>query len=153
MPIVSINEWIRPKALLLHLKRFIVESNGSGENHHISFRKDDAQVKVNNSISMQSFTKDGTGMDVSNEKGLAAYNLVGVVRHIGRTANSGHYTADAIRCSENENTNKSSMSTPPPNEWVSFDDGKTSILENVDGTLGSERNQRNTYMMMYGQNS
>jgi len=144
----------RPKALLLHLKRFIVESNGSGEHHQISFRKDDAQVKADHSISMQSFTMDAdaAGTNLS----LSKYNLLGVVRHIGRTANSGHYTADAIRSSENGNTNANkfksttSSSQPPPNEWVSFDDGKTSILDNADRTLGSERNQRNTYMMMYG---
>ena len=150
---------------MLHLKRFIVESNRSGEHHQITFRKDDAQVKVDHSISLQSFTADSDADAAGNDSyetnlSLSSYNLLGVVRHIGRTANSGHYTADAIRCSENSNTtanktkSSSSSSQPPPNEWVSFDDGKTSILDNADRTLGSEQNQRNTYMMMYayGQN-
>ncbi len=126
---------------MIHLKRFIVESNTN--NGQITLRKNVEQVKADNAISLRSFSKNG-------EKGYANleksdddnYDILGVVRHIGSTANSGHYTADARRAD-----------TSSKNEWVSFDDGGTSVIRDIDRTLNSERCRKSNYIMMYGQKS
>jgi ubiquitin C-terminal hydrolase len=66
------------------------------------------------------------------------YNLKSVVCHIGSTANSGHYTADAIRVSESKRSAT----------WVSFDDGMTSVTS-TEQVIKDEKNQRTAYMLLY----
>ena len=97
----------RPKALLVHLKRFNVHMN-KGE---MTFRKSKTRVKSENSVSL--------------EQGGDAYKLIGVAHHIGHSTDSGHYTADALRKEENGDGR----------EWVKFDDSttsKTSIVSILD---------------------
>ena len=80
----------RPKALLLHLKRFTIVEVNDGE---VSWPKSTARVKSETSISLEKFTTgEVKGGDENQE-----YSLKGVVRHIGKLAMSGHYTADANR--------------------------------------------------------
>ena len=66
------------------------------------------------------------------------YRLRGVVRHIGNTALSGHYTADAVRKNKNGDDQ----------EWVNFDDS-TMSMTSVGHILKNERCQQNNYMMLY----
>ena len=118
----------RPKALLVHLKRFIVHMN-KGE---MTFRKSKTLVKSEKSVSLESFTKDAA-------KGGNGYELRGVVRHIGNTSNSGHYTADALRKQDSGDAS----------EWVYFDDSSSSKTS-IESILDNERSQRNNYLMLYG---
>lgn len=62
-------------------------------------------------------------LDPQEEK----YNLKSVVHHIGTTAFSGHYTADALRDDD---------------EWITFDDAQA--FES-----SPTRNQRTAYMVLY----
>jgi ubiquitin C-terminal hydrolase len=120
----------RPKALLLHLKRFIVEVN-DGE---VSWPKSTARVKSETSISLEKFTTgEVKGGDENQE-----YSLKGVVRHIGKLAMSGHYTADANRNTLSEQKQ----------QWVNFDDGISS-LTSIDKIVVDESSQMNNYMMIY----
>lgn len=121
----------RPKALLLHLKRFIVETNG----RDVSWRKSTARVKSERSISLEKFIADESNESDTNQE----YGLQGVVRHIGKNAFSGHYTADANR----------KASTGQEHQWISFDDGNSCLLS-IEQVLSNERNQQNNYMMIYG---
>lgn len=65
------------------------------------------------------------------------YELCGIVHHLGSTASSGHYTADARR----EDADGSKI-------WVSYDDAMTYVAKK-ERLLRSERNQRTAYMVMY----
>ena len=69
------------------------------------------------------------------------YHLRGVVRHIGGTASSGHYTAYCER-------EKVSSQQEKKKEWVSFDDG-LSNLTSLSNVIENERNRRSVYMMVY----
>ena len=86
---------------------------------------------------MEPFTKDETKGDDEN---LVLYKLQGVVRHIGNTAFSGHYTADALRTGKDR--------AGEDKEWVNFDDG-TPSMTSIEGILDGERSQKNNYMMLY----
>ena len=118
----------RPKALLVHLKRFIVHMN-KGE---MTFQKSKTRVKSENSVSLETFTEEAA-------KRGDTYELKGVVRHIGNTSNSGHYTADALRKQENGDGN----------EWVYFDDSSSSKTS-IESILDNGKSQRNNYLMLYG---
>jgi len=71
------------------------------------------------------------------------YSLRGVVRHIGNTANSGHYTTDALRSKVKPSTKH--MSRDMTEDWVSFDDGLTTLRQQSDVM----NDQKNPYMMVY----
>ena len=123
----TINIKSRPKALLVHLKRFVVEMDKGV----VTFQKSTSCVTTTNSVSLDAFTKEKACVG-------EAYELRGVVRHIGKTSNSGHYTADALRKQE----------TGEGSEWVYFDDTSSSKTS-TESVLNNERNQRNNYLMLY----
>ena len=68
------------------------------------------------------------------------YSLKSIVHHIGSTANSGHYTADALRVQVDESDTKKT--------WVSFDDGITSETTG-EAVRESVKNQKSAYMLLY----
>jgi Ubiquitin C-terminal hydrolase len=118
----------RPKALLLHLKRFRMEAKDG----QVIIRKSSGRVKSGQSVSL------GTFMDNGDNAKNCSYELKGVVRHIGSSSLSGHYTADALRKNLKDGNQ----------EWVNFDDGSTSITSLYD-VLESEGSQSNNYLMLY----
>ena len=86
----------------------------------------------------------------------SSYSIQSIVHHIGNTANSGHYTADAKRMiSEGNDCGKY--------KWISFDDGiATEITTNagvgVESTTSSYaddvvtsniQKQKTAYMVLY----
>ena len=96
-----------PRALLLHFKRFIVDV--SPDYSSVSYRKDARQVQfcdeivvdagaeknVEGATSLADFlSPDCSGPALVGENGSpGTYKLRGIVNHIGKTANRGHYTA------------------------------------------------------------
>jgi ubiquitin C-terminal hydrolase len=103
----------KPKAMLLHLKRFVL----STDNKMVIFRKNKAPVQL-----LETVDND--------------YKLHSVVHHIGNTASSGHYTADAVRQLEGKE------------QWVSFDD--THVKDTtLDKALKDRNKQTTSYMMLY----
>lgn len=66
------------------------------------------------------------------------YTLTSIVHHLGNTADSGHYTADALRRDPENGTPR----------WISFDDGSTEEVRE-DEVLGDNRSRRTAYMLLY----
>ena len=73
------------------------------------------------------------------------YSLKSLVYHIGSTASSGHYTADALRTrpATPEEVGKETC-----DEWVSFDDSKASMTKLSD-VVESEQKKKTAYMLLY----
>lgn len=119
----------RPKAILLHFKRFIVSQRENGE---MILRKNKAKIPLKESLSISSFCSE-------EDKPKGLYHLCSVVHHVGNTASSGHYTTCGKRKLEEESVEE---------QWVFFDDtvGKRRTFNYVSG---NETNQKNCYMAMY----
>ena len=108
-----------PKALLLHLKRFIFvekplvslrpsagdenQTPNSPSQNEIAppveyvFQKKKTSVRLSESLSLDAFQASGEEQGISPSDTTDKYHLKSIVHHIGRRASSGHYTADAIR--------------------------------------------------------
>ena len=85
----------------------------------------------------------------------SSYSIQSIVHHIGNTANSGHYTADAKRMiSEGNDCGKY--------KWISFDDGiateitagvggaeTTTTTNNDDVVTSNIQKQKTAYMVLY----
>ena len=79
---------------------------------------------------------------MGRQQSLKPYEIRAVVHHIGKTADSGHYTADAVRFRDETNDE----------QWVSYDDAVTEELT-VDQTLDELNKQRTAYMVLYSLSS
>jgi hypothetical protein len=143
-----------PKALLLHLKRFIVEEKISPQapTYEVVYKKNEAPVEIPTNLSL-----DALGVDSYNKQDqkttsasspLVEYFLKSVVHHKGPNATSGHYTADAIRLSEMEQECEDTTTAKEMEErWFHFDDSKSAptTLKEVTSTPS----QCTAYMLLY----
>ena len=68
------------------------------------------------------------------------YSIQSIVHHLGKTVDSGHYKADAVRYRENESKT-----------WVSFDDAITDEQEE-EHVLTNVSKQKTAYMLLYTMN-
>ena len=135
-----------PEVILLHLKRFdVVERSIAGtEDKELILKKNKVPVDLTTNLSMGKLlssnqsheSAEGVGRFPSNE-----YHLKSIVHHIGNTANSGHYTTDALRTDPEDGRE----------QWVSFDDGVT-VEKNLERVVQSPKNQRSAYMLLYSIN-
>lgn len=116
------------KALLLHMKRFIVTTKVDGDPPEVKvlFHKDTSPIECGTSLELKDF-----------ESSQGLYDLKGVVRHIGATAFSGHYTTDALRSTKTI-----------PRQWIHFDDSNTTVTS-IGSILVDDRSRRNNYMMLF----
>jgi ubiquitin C-terminal hydrolase len=168
-----------PKYLILHLKRFIfvekpipTDQENAPPNSPSSrppveyvFRKNKTPVKLVNQLSLEAFC---------SEPPLQDYRLRSLVHHIGGSASSGHYTADAIRPyrsvappTPDESTPASPADTPssttlgapatndkgaaakePEEEWITFDDSN-SCKTTLDKIQASKFKSQTAYMLLY----
>ena len=133
----------RPKAVWLHLKRFVVQQPDPNDPTNLVVSKNKQPVQLSSTLSLEPFLaaaaaaapKDGDtdAMDTSNTPPSSkSYNIQSIVHHIGSTANSGHYTASGKRGTQ----------------WVSFDDSLTeeTTFQTVSGSVA---NQKTAYMLLY----
>jgi ubiquitin C-terminal hydrolase len=97
---------------------------------------------VNEPLSIDSFCEQGAKNGTSDRN----YRLRSIVRHIGTTASSGHYTTDRKYSKFDELATKKSCIEN--GEWVTFDDGVTTPIS-LDRVLNNKQNQRNSYMILY----
>jgi len=160
----------RPKALLLHFKRFIVtqepkintsvgeKSDGKeGEaapppRMEMVLRKNKVKIPLEELLSINPYVgEEGEGPP-------GEYHLRGVVHHVGSTASSGHYTTCARRPlprdrsgGDEKGSGGDATANAPRDEgdqWAFFDD-RVGAKKDVDYVVGCERNQRNCYMALY----
>lgn len=143
----------QPKALLIHLKRFVlVERPSSGgeddkeNNLEVTFQKNRAAVELTEELSLEDFMKDEK---MKSRPTKPRYALKSIVHHIGSTANSGHYTADALRPGRphvGEDQEAGAQTCEP--QWVSYDDGLTTETT-LAALRGNISNQRTAYILLY----
>jgi hypothetical protein len=127
-----------PRALLFHLKRFIVDV--SPDYTSISYRKDQSSVSYEEQVSFEEKSDgvlaDFLAADVSLPVGAtSSYGIRSVVNHIGSSASCGHYTADAKR-----------MYNSTEREWTRFNDSNVSKITSADAV---ENSSRTAYMILY----
>lgn len=107
-----------PHILLLQLKRF----KYSYSTHDSS--KDTAPISIPSNLNF----------------GNSSMKLSSVVNHIGKTANSGHYTADLL-CDQNND-----MNVTDRNRWWKCDDSKVEGVNQID--VLDEKNE-GVYLLLY----
>lgn len=133
----------RPRALLLHLKRFkMVEHRAKGEDGReevrFSFQKNKTAVELNDRLSLDGYlSEEATASILPSD-----YSLRSIVHHIGTTANSGHYTADALRQTAEDGK------PTTHSQWVSYDDSTSTEITLAD-VRTSLSNQKTAYMLLY----
>ncbi len=124
-----------PKVILLHLKRFmVVEKPGAAEETtELVIKKNKVPVELTTTLSVDKLCNQS-----SDKVPLDDYRLKSIVHHIGNTANSGHYTTDALRPDPEEKVDR----------WVSFDDGVVAE-NNLDKIVKTPKHQKTAYMLLY----
>lgn len=125
-----------PKALLFHLKRFIVDV--SPDYTSISYHKDQSPVTFAKSLKMDDqddVLKEILAEDADIPVNLC-YGIRSIVNHIGSSASCGHYTADAYRLN----------SATKEREWFRFND---SYVSNISASEAMENGSSTAYMVLY----
>mmetsp|Transcript_97963 Transcript_97963/g.146942 ORF Transcript_97963/g.146942 Transcript_97963/m.146942 type:complete len:571 (-) Transcript_97963:95-1807(-) len=124
-----------PRAMLFHLKRFIVKV--SPDYTSISYSKDQSAVSFEECLPFgeDSLLAEYLATDVSLPEGSDSFGIRSVVNHIGSSASCGHYTADARR--RYEGTGRG---------WTRFND---SIVSKISDREAVEDSARTAYMIMY----
>ena len=125
------------------------------------FKKNKAPMDIPMSLSLETFYQTSTPPPTSQSltgqsKECNKYALKSIVHHLGATASSGHYTADAIREVNEEaqdesytgETTKSVVNNNLEGIWVSFDDGNTNETT-IDKILSNRFKQSTAYMLLY----
>lgn len=158
----------RPKALLLHLKRFIfVEKrieqpntenespnspsakNNFGTVEYV-FQKNKEPVRLSEELTLAAFeAPDKNDDSTSATLKTRQYHLKSIVHHIGSRASSGHYTADVVRRLELDVAKAiDAEAKDAVDGWVTFDDG-SSYVTSLEKILGSKNKQTTAYMLLY----
>lgn len=118
-----------PQVLVIHLKRFSFDSS--------KIEKICKKIKFNHNLKIpDEIISSTTKKFNSNYLNELNYKLIGVVYHIGKNSDGGHYTVDVLQ----EN-----------NEWLSIDDTLITELkpENVLDGNGQDEGVKTAYILMY----
>jgi ubiquitin C-terminal hydrolase len=99
-----------PPVVMLHLKRFSFDAKVA------EVRKVSSKVQLPGStielpVNLEKYT-------VSQQRGHALYDIIGIVNHHGNDANGGHYTAHCYHCVDAK--------------WYAFDDSSVSEIKACD---------------------
>lgn len=125
-----------PRALLLHLKRFIVDV--SPDYSSISYSKDQSPVSLEQQLDLNEQSgalNEVLALDVDVLPPKHRYSLRSVVNHIGSSASCGHYTADALRTDHGGQR-----------EWIRFND---SFVSKITEEEAMDHASTTAYMVLY----
>ena len=121
-----------PPVLMIHLKRFHLNMQAA------KIEKLNALIDAPESLNLKTF------MDSKDQNHRTGYQLRGILRHHGRTAQGGHYTADmCLKLGGKGGDEKKSV-------WHSFDDSR--VRKGKFGNYERER-QETGYVLVYVNNS
>jgi ubiquitin carboxyl-terminal hydrolase 10 len=151
----------RPKFLILHLKRFLWFENkiaapketneNAAPNSPKPVQVEYVLKKMKDPVTL-SETLDVTSFqapDVSWSSLPSVYSLKSVVYHHGMRAESGHYTADAVRYLPIGTPQEDGVpSTVPTPVWVAFDDTSTA-LSSLEKVVSDVHKQERAYILLY----
>lgn len=127
-----------PQAMLFHLKRFIVDV--SPDYSSISYRKDQSAISFAPTLPIDEHSGVLSEVVATNEIILppnSQYAIRSVVNHIGSSASCGHYTADGIKKSKDNEEGSS---------WMRFNDQYVSKISESNAVDDSAST---AYMVMY----
>jgi ubiquitin C-terminal hydrolase len=119
-----------PKALLLHFKRFLVDTSSD---YCVSYRKNRSVITLDAKLSVQDleeFMAPECRVDLSS-----SYQLSSIVNHIGSSTSCGHYTANCLR-----------RYIDGSFEWTRFNDD---IVTRISSQEALEESQQTAYMVLY----
>lgn len=146
-----------PNALLLHLKRFVVDV---APNFMLKYQKNNERVEFMTELNLNAYLAKETattlpqcGWDAAfcsnpftydDEHGIldegsssTKYKLKSVIHHIGANVNQGHYTADVLT------KNKKSEI------WMRCSDSVVTPCVDVENSILGRKSQKEAYMIMY----
>lgn len=117
------------------------------------FKKNKAPIEIPTSLSLEMLYPNSNLPTVDQTvsgKPFNEYSLQSIVHHIGATASSGHYTADASRevQADETNTEGDNIHAKPERIWVSYDDGITNETT-VENIVSNRFKQSTAYMLLY----
>jgi ubiquitin carboxyl-terminal hydrolase 26/29/37 len=130
-----------PKVILLHLKRFIAVERliaGRAGETELVFKKNKIPVELTTNLSVNKLLTDHYSPGTTSALPPNNYRLKSIVHHIGNTANSGHYTTDALKTDPDDGRDL----------WVSFDDG-ISVERSLENVVSTTKHQETAYMLLY----
>jgi ubiquitin C-terminal hydrolase len=143
-----------PRALLFHLKRFIVDI--SPDYTSISYRKDQSSVAFEPHLELDEHSGALGEVVAVDEMVLprnSRYGIRSVVNHIGSSASCGHYTADAWRTcqsqeekEDNNDDDDDDDDKPNGREWLRFND---SYVSKISQTEAVDNAASTAYMVLY----
>ncbi|KAK7887066.1 hypothetical protein WMY93_026687 [Mugilogobius chulae] len=108
-----------PNVLILHLQRFRYTPT-----HHLE--------KINYNVHLN------RDIVVSSQNDAACFSLIGIISHIGKSANHGHYIFDGKHPHNNP--------LEPGDEWVSYSD---TDVQDITGEEACWRRQKTAYILFY----
>jgi ubiquitin C-terminal hydrolase len=142
-----------PRALLLHLKRFIVDV--SPDYSVITYRKNQSAVVFDDTLLVEEehhgILNDFMATDCvlpqsQRQQAASSYALRSVVNHIGSSASCGHYTADAHRCYDENNDENDNNKNQQQRVWTRFND---SYVSRISAREAMEESRKTAYMVLY----
>jgi ubiquitin C-terminal hydrolase len=137
-----------PKSLLIHFKRFIINTTFNDGIPTTTFTKNHSPVDFDRTLDTNDFLHGGTIDDCGTMNDndhddyyncSSKFRLVSVVHHIGRNASCGHYTADGLRTVDHDELNR---------RWLSFNDDYVIDKEEYDVVHGTAQSS-SAYMILY----
>lgn len=158
-----------PNALLLHLKRFIVEWDS--EIGSVSYTKNQTLVEYGETLnlaencdldvtlpsgtnsrlccvaqsSVEDVLNDDDSLSSCSMDETPKYSLKSVVHHIGSSTLCGHYTADVLSRKYSNNINEDIDSV----KWLRCNDSSVTAYKESDAVIKVEEFQKTAYMVMY----
>lgn len=137
-----------PKSLLIHFKRFVINTTLNEGIPTTTFTKNHSPVEFDRTLDTNGFLLGGAIDDCDTMKDndhdeyyncSSRFRLVSVVHHIGRNASCGHYTADGLRTVDHDELNR---------RWLSFNDDYVIDKEEYDVVNGTSQ-ASSAYMILY----